>query len=117
MAYNPGIPVTEGNPLPVAAIISPGGNPATIVTGQIALTAGSRAALPSAALVNGIIVKSSPSNAANVLIGGVGVTTTADGTGNGYILAPGEAASFGVSNASAIYAISTAAAVLSYEGN
>jgi hypothetical protein len=92
-------------------------NPATIVTGQVALTANNRGQLASNALVNGVIVKSSPNNAANVLIGGSAVTSTADGTGNGYILTPGEAASFGVTNTNAIYAISTAAAVLSFEGN
>jgi hypothetical protein len=113
--------------VPVVALLDGGGggggggggvsNPATIVTGQAALAANTRAQLPANALVNGLIVKSSPNNTASVLIGGVGVTTAADGTGNGYILSPGEAASFGVANASAIYAISTAAAVLSFQGN
>lgn len=92
-------------------------NPATIVTGQLALTAASRGNLASNALVNGVIVKASPNNSANVLIGGSTVAVTADGSGTGYILAPGEAASFGVTNTNAIYAISTAAAVLSFEGN
>lgn len=69
------------------------------------------------ALVNGIVIKASPNNSANVLIGGSGVTTIADGTGNGYILEPGASAPFSVTNSNAIYVISTAAAVLSGVGN
>lgn len=103
---------TLGSPTYVAS-----SNPATIVTGQLALAAGTRSQMPSVALTNGIVIKSDAANTAKVLIGGSTVTATADGTGTGYILAPGEAVSFGVANASAIYAISSATAVLSYQGN
>jgi hypothetical protein len=74
--------------------------PAGVVAGQVAVTT-SAAALPADALANGIVVKASASNTATIWIGGSNVTTTA----NGYPLAPGEAMSFAVANASAIYLI------------
>jgi hypothetical protein len=95
--------------------------PAGVVTGQVALVASTgstnRQQLPAAALANGIIVKAAMTNTAAILIGGSGVTTTADGTGTGYPLAPGEAMSFAVANASALYLISSAAGVAYFGGN
>jgi hypothetical protein len=102
----------SGTALPIVSA-----NPATFIPGQIALTANTRAQLPSNALVNGFILKSSPLNGANVLIGGSTVSTTADGSGNGFILEPGASAPLSVTNTNAIYLISAAAAVLSYVGN
>jgi hypothetical protein len=86
--------------------------PAGVVVGQAAVTT-SATALPAAALVNGIVVKAAASNTATIWIGGSGVTTSA----NGYPLAPGEAMSFAVANASALYLISTAAGVAYFGGN
>jgi len=91
--------------------------PAGIVTGQVALTANTTAQLPSAALVNGIVIKASANNTAPVLIGPSGVTTATDGTGTGYPLQPGEACSFALANANGVYARSIAAGVLFFEGN
>ena len=88
--------------------------PAGVVAGQLAVTANAAAAaLPAAALVNGIVVKASASNTATVFVGGSNLAT---GVG-GYPLAPGEAMSFSVANASALYFISTAASVVYFGGN
>jgi hypothetical protein len=86
--------------------------PVGVVAGQAAVTT-SATALPAAALVNGIVVKAAASNTATVWIGGSNVTTSV----NGYPLAPGEAMSFAVANASALYLISTAAAIIYFGGN
>ncbi len=88
--------------------------PAGVVAGQLAVAANvAAAALPAAALVNGIVVKASASNTATVFVGGSNLAT---GIG-GYPLAPGEAMSFAVANASALYFISTAASVIYFGGN
>lgn len=88
--------------------------PAGVVAGQLAVAANAAAAaLPAAALINGIVVKASASNTATVFVGGSSLAT---GVG-GYPLAPGEAMSFAVANASALYFISTAASVIYFGGN
>jgi hypothetical protein len=88
--------------------------PAGVVAGQLAVAANAAAAaLPAAALVNGIVIKASASNTATVFVGGSNLAT---GVG-GYPLAPGEAMSFAVANASALYFISTAASVVYFGGN
>lgn len=111
-------------PIPVALFSGAGAEaaisaplPSAPVTGQLALTAASRGQLGNNALVNGLVVKASSGNAASVLVGGSTVTSTEDGSGNGYPLTPGEAISFAVTNSNAIYLISTAAAVVSFAGN
>ncbi len=91
--------------------------PAGVVTGQVPLTANNIAQLPSVPLVNGIVIKAAATNTAPVLIGPSGVTTAMDGTGTGYPLQPGEACSFALANANGVYARSTAAGVIFYEGN
>ncbi len=93
-------------------------NPASIFTGQIKIAStGVPVALPSQSLVNGIVVKAKTTNAANGFVGFVGVTTTDDGTGNGYRLLPGEACSLGVQNASSVWVNGTAGDVYYYSGN
>jgi hypothetical protein len=74
-------------------------NPSTIYSGQQATTT-SAAALPSQALVNGVIIKAKTTNTAVVYVGPSGVTTS-----TGYPLAAGEAISYGVTNLSTIYII------------
>lgn len=97
--------------------------PASIVTGQVKIaTTGTAVALPNVALVNGIVVKAKTSNAAQSsaapgVVGPAGVTTVIDGTGQGYPLAPGEAASFACSNANVVSVNGTAGDVFFYEGN
>lgn len=98
--------------------------PAAIVAGQVKIAVtGTPQALPAAALVNGLVVKASVFNQAQsstytAAVGGSGVTTLYDGSaGTGYPLAPGEAASFAVANADAVYVVGAASDVFSYEGN
>lgn len=91
--------------------------PASIFTGQYKITASAVAISSSQALVNGLVIKARLTNTGSVWIGGSGVTTTDDGTGNGYKLTPGEACSFACNNANLIYAIGTANDVLYFEGN
>ena len=77
--------------------------PATVTAGQGRIaTASTAVCLPSAALQNGIVVKALAGNSGSLTVGGATVTAASDGTGNGYVLAPGEAMSFAVSNASLV---------------
>jgi len=105
------VSVTAAAPLPVATPA-----PSVVIAGQRTVAAVA-AALGSAALVNGVAVKARSSNLGPVWVGGAGVTTADDGTGAGYKLLPGEAASFAVSNISAIYIVGAAGDVVYYEGN
>jgi hypothetical protein len=77
--------------------------PAALSAGQAKIAAASTAAcLPSAVLQNGIVVKALASNTGSLALGAAGVTTATDGTGTGYVLAPGEAMALAVSNANLI---------------
>lgn len=90
-------------------------NPGGTVVGQAKVAvAGTAVQLPSNALVNGLVIKASASNAAPIWVGASGVTNTDDGTGNGYKLTPGEAISFAVTNSNAIYINSTSAGAFVY---
>lgn len=104
----------------VAANGSPGPtNPSTFVTGQlIIVTTGTQVCAPSAALQNGLIVKSLPSNSSNKqTIGPTGVTNVVNGSGNGYVLSPGEAGSVGIANASSVCVNGTVGDIFTYIGN
>ncbi|QGM45843.1 hypothetical protein [Methylocystis heyeri] len=105
-----------GGYAPAYAAYSP--TPASLFVGQIKIaTTGAAVALPSQALLNGVVVKAKISNAGNGFVGAAGVTTTDDGTGAGYRLLPGEAWSGAVLNASSIYVNGTAGDVYYYTGN
>lgn len=92
--------------------------PGTLVVGQAKVSVTNTAVqLGSNALVNGVIVKAGIANTAKLTVGGSGVTSTTDGTGNGYILNPGEACSFAVSNTNVIYINGTSGDLVSFEGN
>lgn len=105
-----------GAPISSSSGGNPNLNPATIYTDQQVVTA-SAVALTAQALVNGIVITAKTTNTGNVFVGGATVNTTDDGTGNGYRLVPGQSASFGVSNANAIYIIGTLNDVVYVEGN
>src|ERR1035437_1018444 len=77
---------------------------ASVIVGQKKLTA-SAVQLGSNALTNGVIFSALSTNVGNIFIGGSGVTTTADGTGNGYILEPGTSISFAATNTNLYYVI------------
>lgn len=107
---------------PVGAIAAlTGGNPATLVTGQaIIVTTGTavRLTATSTPLINGIIIKSlSTNNATGQTVGASGITNAVAGSGNGYILFPGEASSFGVTNLNVVYVNGTAGDIFTYQGN
>jgi hypothetical protein len=95
---------------------STGSNPATIYADQQVVTA-SAVALTAQALVNGLVITAKSTNAGNVFVGGATVTTTDDGSGNGYRLLPGQSINYGVTNASAIYIIGTLNDVVYVAGN
>lgn len=94
-------------------------NPGTITVGQTKIVMdGVAVRLPSVTLANGLIIKSKSTNSSSgQTVGGSTVTSATDGTGNGYVLDPGEAASFGVTNANAIYVNGSAGDVFSFQGN
>lgn len=92
--------------------------PASPITGQGKIsTTGTAVQLVASALKNGIVVKANPNNAQPLFVGGLGVTNTNDGTGNGYRLDPGEAISFAVANANSIYINGTAGDIFYFAGN
>ena len=87
-------------------------------TGQVKIAVTSTAVvLGSHTFSNGVIVKASSQNTASILIGPSGVTTTNDGTGNGYPLVPGEAISIAAANLSQIFINGTAGDFVSFIGN
>lgn len=123
LAKLPAAPATQATLAAILTALSDGtqktisANPATVYAGQQAVTA-SALALPSQALVNGLVVTSSPINTAVVFVGATGVNTANDGSGTGYPLSPGQSISFGVTNANAIFvrAVATGSFV-SFAGN
>lgn len=68
-------------------------------------------------LTNGIIISAPSGNVAPILIGGSGVTNTADGTGNGYVLAPGASISFAVNNTNVLYINGSSGDYVSWAGS
>ena len=99
---------TNGNPVTSGGVV----NPATINSGQQAATV-SAVALPAQALVNGYVLKAMTGNTGILYIGPAGVTAA-----TGYPLAVGEAISYAVTNASAIYFLGTVAGdKLAFTGN
>ncbi len=113
------ISAVEASDIPASASLVQTPVPSIVVAGQVVIaTTGMPVQLPSAALQNGIVVKSLTTNStASQTIGGAGLTNAVDGTGNGYVMLPGEAAAFAVANANLIYVNGTAGDVFTYQGN
>lgn len=115
MTFNAGAQLSDTNRLPVslegASAANPNANPATVYAAQQTVTA-SAVALVAQPLVNGIVIKAKGTNVGTTYVGASGVTA-----GTGYPLAAGEAISFGVTNASAVYIIGTASDVVCVAGN
>lgn len=64
--------------------------------------------LPSAALVNGLILLAKSTNSGKVFVGtSSSVNTTDDGTGSGYAIPPGDAMSFAINNCNVIWVAGT----------
>lgn len=95
---------------------NPNANPATIYSDQQVVTA-SAVALTTQTFVNGFVLKAKSTNSGNVFVGSAGVTTTDDGSGNGYRLLPGESISYGVSTTAGVFIIGTANDVVYVTGN
>ncbi|SHE68584.1 hypothetical protein SAMN02745157_0710 [Kaistia soli DSM 19436] len=90
--------------------------PGTLTYGQILMT-GSPVQLPSRALINGLVIRARETNSGNGFVGGSSVTTTDDGTGNGFRLSPGDAWSGTPSNANQVYVIGAAGDVFYFTGS
>lgn len=93
--------------------------PPTPVTGQVKIAStGTAVRIPYNNLLNGVIVKAlATNNVACGTVGYSGVTNTVDGTGNGYIICPGEASSFAVPNSNSLYVNGTTGDIFTFEGN
>ena len=102
------------------AAIQPG-KPATssLVSGQVVIAVtGTAVQLPANAVTNGIVVRSkSTNNTTQGTIGASGVTNVVNGTGNGFIMAPGDAISLAVTNSNLVYVNGTAGDIFSFIGN
>lgn len=94
-------------------------NPATVLAGQVKIAVtGTAVQLPSNALVNGVTIRANNNNAATGgTVGPAGINNTVDGTGNGYILFPGDAIAYGVTNSNAVFVNGTIGDIFSWTGN
>ncbi len=125
--YPTGVVLTNSTPIHVSVvdgtgdqITSFGGSTlnTVLLNGQAKIAVTSTAVqLGTNTLKNGVILTAKSTNTANILVGGSGVTTTADGTGNGYILEPGTSASWAVSNTNILYINGTAGDLVSFAGS
>lgn len=115
--------IDSSNPLQVAfpgsTAANPGANPATVGAGQkkIAATGTAVALAATTPLVNGVIVTALDTNSAKVAVGAAGVTVATDGTGTGYVLAPGQSISFGVTDFASVFINGQAGDGVSFAGN
>jgi len=116
-------PASAANPCPVAAVSTTGAG--TLKTGQAVIAVTSTAVqLPAnSGLVNGIVVTacngpSGHTNTAVITVGtSSGLTTTADGSGNGYILQPGSSIGLAVNNSNQVWINGTATDCVSFAGS
>jgi len=108
--------IALGQTGPAGALPVTGSLSSSVLVGQYKVTA-SAVQLGSNILVNGVVFTAKSTNAGNIFIGPTGVTTTADGTGNGYILEPGSSISFAVTNTNLFYVIGTLNDVLGFAGS
>lgn len=114
---NPNNGLTD-NQLRASAIAVETPLPASPIVGQLKIAnTGTAIQMPSIALKNGIVIKASSTNAANLFVGPSGVTTIDTGLGNGYKLEPGEAISFSILNTNTLYVNGTAGDIFYYSGN
>lgn len=112
-----GVPFgTATNPINILNGSGTSGGASTIYSDQQVVTA-SAVALTTQALLNGCAIKAKSTNTGPVFVGASGVTTTNDGTGNGFALNPGEAVSFSVSTTAGIFITGTANDIVYVTGN
>ncbi|MFT4076835.1 MAG: hypothetical protein QM647_15020 [Asticcacaulis sp.] len=92
--------------------------PASVVVGQTKVaTTGTAVQLGVGALVNGVVITARSTNAGKIFVGGAAVTTTDDGSGNGYPLAAGQSISVACANLSNLSINGTAGDYVYYAGN
>lgn len=116
-----GAPVAT-NIVPISATASSVSitSPPTFVTGQAKIAAsGTAVNLAANALTRSISISSLPSNSAlKQTVGGVGVTNTTDGTGNGAILSPGGSMSIDLTgNSNQIWVNGQTGDIFTFTGN
>jgi hypothetical protein len=106
---------TPGSPTFTTSVLAPG------TTGQVKIAVTGTAVQFNAtpyALLNGLTYCAATSNVAAMTVGfSNSVTNTADGTGNGEVLQPGQCGSKAATSPSVLYANGTAGDWLSYGGN
>lgn len=92
--------------------------PDSFVVGQVKIVAtGTPVQFPANSLANGIMITANSANAASMVLGNSGVANLADGTGIGYVLAPGSSAPIPISNSKYVFVNGTAGDILSFIGN
>jgi hypothetical protein len=69
------------------------------------------------ALTNGLIISAPAGNVAPIAVGGSNVTNTANGSGNGYLIAPGASVSFAMANTNQIWINGTSGDYVSWAGS
>lgn len=108
------VPTLPNAPFPVAQV-----NPTVLVAGQaIILVTGTAVQLPPHAITDQLVLKAAAgNNAAAMSVGPVGVNNTRDGTGTGFILAPGETILWNVNNSNLVYVNGTAGDIVSFTGS
>lgn len=99
------------------SVIVPGSGGATAPYADQQVVTASAVALTTQALVNGVTIRAKTTNTGGVFVGGSGVTTTDDGTGNGFKLLPGESISYSISTTAGIYIIGTLNDIVYVTGN
>ena len=121
--WNPGAQApqtvdTNGNVCVNTGGGSSGPAPAAIYSNQALIaTPGTAVQLPSQTFQNGVVITALPTNTGNMTIGGSSVTSVTNGTGNGYVLTPGQSISYAISNLNLIYINGTAGNGVSWTGN
>jgi hypothetical protein len=93
--------------------------PSKLYTGQNTVgTPGTAVNLPSALLFQGVVITALPGNKSQITVGPVGVTNATTGSGNGTVLAQGQATSFAVNNLNLLWINATNAGDgVSYNGS
>ena len=89
-----------------------------IKVGQLVIAVtGTAISLPQGVGYNGIVLTARGTNSANITVGPSGVNNTINGTGNGYILAPGASVGVATSQFNQIFINGTAGDIISYIGS
>lgn len=92
--------------------------PSSSSFGQTVIAAtGTAVQLSSNPLVNGVVVSANTSNTASIIVGLSGVTNITNGSGNGYVLAPGASIGIAVANTNSLWINGTSGDVVSFVGS